>query len=190
MNYRSFAICCSSFAALLVVAVQSEAAYTLTPLYNGSNSATVAIGQSFSLNFDLTSDAADACDSAVFDVNFSHPGLVLDSYVWGDKYNGSGYDNSNPLASHYENFIKTGPTFGSGNLLTLNMTVPPDHTPPIDTITVHVLPGKFALGDAYSIPATGPDLTLNIVPEPASLTLLGMAGVAALAYYAFHRKKS
>jgi hypothetical protein len=146
VNCRNFAIYGSLFAVLSCVAVRSEAAYTLTPLCNGSSSDTIALGQSFSINFDLTSDVANTCDSVVFDVNFSHPGLVLNNYVWGEKYKVSGFDNSNPLTSHYENFILTGPAFGTGTLLTLNMTVPPDYTPSLDTIAVHVLPGKFALG--------------------------------------------
>jgi hypothetical protein len=175
MRHRTALLNLGIFAVLLLAASLARATYTLTPLCNGTSAAEVAPGESFVIALNLTSNAEDTCDSAIFDVVFSSPGLILDGYAWGGNYHTSIYDNSAP--PHYENFILDDPQFETGQLLTLNMTVPLDYTPIPDAIAIHVAPGTFALGAATFTPDAGPDATLCIVPEPSTFFLAATGGL-------------
>jgi hypothetical protein len=165
---------------LVLAASSARATYTLTPLCNGSSAAQVTPGASFLIDLNLTSDAGDMCDSVIFDVSLSSPGLVLNEYVWGGAYYESGFDNSTP--QHFENFTLSDPAFGTGRLLTLSMTVPSDYAPTSDLISVHVEPGTFALGTTTFTPIAGSDLKLTVVPEPATFF---MAALSSLLFGAF-----
>lgn len=181
MNPRCLLIPVAMFVCLVLTAT-AEAAYTITPLIDGGSSATRTPGQTFSLDFLLTSDASDTCDSAILDVGFSSPKLLLHGYTWGGSFSDSKdyeyYDFSNPTNGHFENF--TMGTFGAGALLRLNMSVPADYVPLNDSIDIHVVPGTFALGLNNTIAVVaGPDAQLHVTPEPASWSLLAAGGLFA-----------
>lgn len=192
------------WAAVSMVCTVARGAYILTPLgWDGSNwkdEIEINMGGSeaertFSLEFVLDS-ASDQHDSIAFDAVFSDAGLTYNSYAWGGSHSG-GFDGSVPDSSalpitisdtsygapgsgvdvHFENFTTT--PFTVGTVLSMSITVPSDFNfgPDKKTIVTLAIDGiKDGMAD---VPVTsGGDFT--IIPEPATLTLLGLGALAML----------
>lgn len=178
-------------------AAWAPAAYVLTPTVAGGSSVSVQPGGSLVVDLSLSSDAADAHTSAVFDVVFSAPGLTYSGYTWQGTYAGGGFDNSQPANAalpaliqtntygnatsaidlHFENFTFT--PFASGAILSLNLQVPAGFAP--GPITITAVPDTFS-GDNGDVSATaGQSLLLSVaVPEPAIMGLLALTTSLAL----------
>lgn len=179
--------------ALWVSAASAYGSYTLTPLSDvGQDAVTVVRGGSFALDLVLTSDtAADETDAVRIDVIFSLPGLRFDSVTWHDQFGEAGVTTGNTPISlpaiisedsrpgndidvRVEAITLSDP-FTSGRFVSLGLTVPSNFTSNIVTIGIN----QFLI-DNDGAPVTtnvGPDLTLNVVPEPGSALLLGVGGV-------------
>jgi hypothetical protein len=152
--------------------VHAKAGYILTPLWDGPEPSQIIPGSPFNLKFDLTSTTGDTCNSAIFDVVFSTPEIVINSYSWEGCFHDSTYDGSDPSLKHFEAFSLSEPAFGTGALLSMNVTMPTSISTLPSAISVHLEPGVFALGTHESIPLAGSDLTINVVPEPSEMILV------------------
>ena len=177
------------------------AAYMITPLSGGASSAEVAPGDVLDLDIVLTSDDADEHVSAIFRVVFSQGGLLYQSYQWQTPYSTGSIDDlsvpgGGPAVPHLldedvlsglgypdgvvdvelSNVTDAG-AFGVGVLVTLRLLVPPDAAE--QTRTIGVVPDTFDDGLAEIPTTAGGDFTL-IIPEPATLALLGVGAVATL----------
>lgn len=172
---------------LTAFAYRVEAACTLIPAWGDPGPAQIVPDAPFNLKFNVTSTTGDAFDSAIFDVAFSAPGIVVNSYIWGGSFHGSGYDNSNVLQGHFENFISSGPAFGEGALLSMNVILPSSAAISLNSLSVHAAPGTFALGTQEFTPQTGPDLMINIVPEPSGIALFAIGLSMTSAFFVFGR---
>jgi hypothetical protein len=187
MYRRCFILVCTITTWLGLFSVSIGATYTLTPQWNNLGPVQIEPGTPFNLKFDLTSTTGDICSSAIFDVAFSTPGIIVNDYSWGGSFNGSTFDNSDSTLYHFENFILSEPNFGTGTLLSMNVTLPIDIPILPSTITVHAQPGVFALGTQEFTPQAGPDLTIQVVPEPSAITLFIVSCLMLLAS-SFFRK--
>jgi len=138
-------------------------------------------------------------DMADFDVVFSRGGLIFNGYdwVWPDVTS-TDYDSTIP-ANEDAPLVLTmdGIAFAAmenpyvideyvGDLIvTLDLTVPPDWMPAQETVKITVVPDPllpFASWTNFEFPTAtvGDPFTLRIIPEPATLVLLGIGGIAAL----------
>lgn len=177
----------------------ATADYTLSPQVGGSNNVTVNPGDPLVVDLVLDSDASDQNDSAVFTVEFSKPGLEYTSYIWRSPYSNGFFDASDPDSSElpttlttdsyvagfqdpgavdvfFNNFAEAGP-FGEGTLVTMNLVVPAGFESGPFTITA--VPDTFEFGGDEAT-TVGQSMTVNVVPEPAAIGLLGLAAVTCL----------
>lgn len=160
-------------------------------------------GGSFSAALVLTGDTADRNDSAVFRIVFSFEGLAISSgwAQWSTPYQTGGIDDfSNPAHDasglitssthndpvavgatdvYFENVSKTaGSFFTSGTLLTLTFAVP-EALANVGSFTISFAPDTFTNGASFVNAAAGESLTVNVIPAPAGLLVLGSACFAA-----------
>ena len=191
---------------VLALAAPAGGGYIITPVSGGLGSATVNPGDAIDLDIHLTSDAADEHTSAIFSLVFSKPGLVYEGYAWTAPYsNGTDDDDSKPLAgilpqtldsdtltglgypadtvdvelSNATNGGTVPPAgFGTGTVATVTLRVPADYSPVPDTITIGVDPDTLADGFNTVDTTPGPAFELTILPEPASIALLAVGGLA------------
>lgn len=196
-----------SYAALALATTcgTTQAGYVLSPLSNGSATASIHPGDSFELDLVLSTDAGDVHDSAILRVVFSTPGLSYLGYEWSAPYDVM-YDDSDPLLgdeSYFDpplvldeqtlsgvgypddvvdvelsNLILID-SFGEGTLATLTLGVPQSFEPG-QTIEISVEPDTFADGLRPVATTAGEPFALAVVPEPATATLL-LAVLAAVA---------
>lgn len=186
-----------ALALLLTWPLSAVGDYVLTPLCDGQSTATVAWGETFVLDFVLTSDASDVHNSAIFQVVFTSPGLTYTAYDWASPYDEllSLDDSTPPLASlpltiDQDVFVNpvqptlvdvelsnalVGSTFGTGALVSLTLTVPAG-SDLAGSVYIVALPDTFADG-FDEIPAIGgTPFELLVIPEPSSaLALLAAA---------------
>lgn len=171
----------------------ASADYILTPLLDGSSTAALEWGDSFSIDFVLSSDTGDTHDSAIFHAAFTEPGLFYTGYQWAAPYgNADPFDDSTPddldlpVALDADTFVNPlnptlidvelsnvllGQTAGPGTLVTLDFTIPADYGF-IGTLYVIALPDTFARGFDEITTEGGTVLALDITPEPSSGLLL------------------
>ena len=196
--YRSMLIGLS----VLVACSFAQGAYILTPdpsLQTVDRTATEQ-DRTFTLDFLLSSDAANESTTATFEVIFSKSGLELKSYAWTSPYDtGGSNDDSTPAvgslsailsAATYgdvsavdielSNALDTG-EFSVGTLLSMEIVVPSDF--PEGDVTIGVGDSlEFFNAKAFGVVPTSPgtDFTLTVTPEPATLSLLALGGLALI----------
>ena len=184
----SIALLCTLF-----ITVSAYGEYGFGAKHGGASSATVGLGESIILELVLSSDNQDFNTSAVFEVTLSEPGLQFDSYAWAPPYvTGGGDDWSDPgppqnagiISSgdllgqtiYFENFVDPG-QFDSGVLLTLGLTVPNGF--PLGDVVISATDSWFDNG-LTGTAGIIEDFTLTVVPEPATLLLLGATSLILL----------
>lgn len=190
MNDMTQALAALFVACGLVSAANAQ--YTLTPSVAGLDSVQVVPGESVLVEMNLTGPAGVQHDAALFDLSFSAPGLRLTGgYAWGGAYTTNGVDDISDVSTnlsglpfeapagdvHFENAFDGASLglFETGTLMSITVAVAADYAGP-DTITIGVNDVVFADStDFFNSPtgSAGPDLTLRMVPEPATLALAG-----------------
>lgn len=171
----------------------ASAAYTLTPLSGGSNQRDVVWGGSFGLDIVITSDASDVHTSAIFQLRFTQPGLVLSDYVWDAPYGtGDIFDDSKPhhaalpaaitpstlegglhppgLTDLEMSNALIGPTYGVGTIVHLEFSIPSNfgYTGPI---FISINPDQIANGFNQIDSAGGQVFRLDVAEIPSPMTL-------------------
>jgi PEP-CTERM motif len=75
---------------------------------------------------------------------------------------------------------RPGSTFTQGTIVTMTLTMPTNAVPNQDSFNILAVPDTFAFQGTDFFDATaGPALHITVVPEPATLVLLGLGGLAA-----------
>lgn len=172
-----------------------QADYTLSPQVVGPT--TVNQGDPLAVDLVLSSDAPEGEDfnfAAIFRVEFSKPGLEYTGYAWYSPYvtNGpddnsvpdtfpttltaSSYPSTPAVDAYFENFLSSE-EFTTGPLVRMNLVVPQDFE--LGEFTITAVPQTFDDGQR-DVPTTGTSTTVTVVPEPATLGLLGLAGLTCL----------
>ena len=196
--YRSILIGLSVFA----VCSFAQGAYVLTP-DSGSltiNRTATELDRTFTLDFLLSSDAADESFTATFEIIFSKSGLELKDYAWTSPYDTGGsndastpaigslseilsattYGDASAVDIELSNALDTG-KFADGTLLSMDIIIPSDF--PLGDVTIGVgdSPEFFNANEFGLVPTSpGTDFTLTVTPEPATLSLLALGGLAMI----------
>ena len=198
------------FASLALVVPVSLAgmSYELTPTSGGLSERTVSWCDTIDIDFTiaLTSDTLPAFNSAIFQVRFTEPGLVLNSYAWDTPFGtGDLFDDSTPKsdqlplpidgATHTDpqapslidiefSNVSIAGGYDTGDLVTISLTIPGSfgYTGPL---FVSVSPDTFANGFDELIVEGGQVLQLNVIPAPASAI-----GFAVLALGSTRRRRA
>lgn len=170
-------------------------------------------GQSFDVAAVLTGDAFVMHDSAIFDVGFTGPrDLIYNTYLWYPVAYATGGDDDfsipevdpatgliaaglKPLITndlypatpartdvHFEALARPGQTFTVGTLVTFTLKMPADAQIG-EKYLIQPYPVAFVLGFDTMPTDIGSSLGVVVVPEPATLILLVLGGLAA-----FHRR--
>lgn len=170
----------------------AHADYTVTATSSGASSAMAAPGSDVKVEIWLTSDASDVCNSAVFRVEFSAPGLQYTGYIWTSPFEPGLFDDSFPQALDLPAIlddtsldgvgypvgivdielsnVTTSGTFATGMLTSLEFHVPADWSG-AESIQISVVPDTFANGFTTVPAAAGPTFTL-FIPAPGALPLV------------------
>jgi hypothetical protein len=204
-------ISCKHALAIASLVFSSAAAlradYALSLSSDGAAQKTVSPGDTFTLDAVLTSNGEDSLNSAIFQVQFSQPGLIYQGYAWSAPFgNQTSDDDSKPLWSQLplqlqasslqgggypadtvdielSNVIDSQDHFLSGKLVQLAFEVPLDH--PAGSLLFSPVPDTFAQGFNIIPSTAGSSFQLTIVPEP---NLFGLAFLTALAFLGIHRQ--
>ncbi|HMN97624.1 MAG TPA: hypothetical protein PKC43_13020 [Phycisphaerales bacterium] len=173
---------------------------------DGSTSTTVVIGETFRVDFWLSSSVGSEHTSAIFRSVFSHAGLILLGYEWALPYvTGSIFDDSTAanvalpvtltesllagpgfpagvvdieFSNVTGNDFLPPPPFGQGLLISLHLLVPADWRGP-ESMSISAVPDTFAFGFREIETLAGSSLALAIViPAPGgAVLLLSFAGI-------------
>lgn len=188
---------CIALVCSIVIPSVALADYTLRVEVEGPGSAIKNPGDTFVIDFFIVStdanDLANDTTSVVFDVGFTQDDLLYEGYEWKSPYETEGaYDWSQPSSNdenwasgtpipsasgvHFENFLDSG-YFTEGALLSLTITIPLDAT----WNSVQILPlADTFMGDAGEVATRSGNLVTVYLPEPASMSLLALGGLAML----------
>jgi len=188
----------TAFAAFMTTTANAGYLVSVVDANTGLAQAELDPGALLSLGVVLSdnSDGSGAThDGADFVVNFSRSGLILNSYTWAAPpfVTGGLNDFSQPKnnvlpmpisgITFSANTDVTGTTFPTGTVVTMNLAIPGDWLPFSESVEVSVADGA-AFNDftnfVFPNVVSGSPFTLRIVPEPATLALLGIGGIAAL----------
>lgn len=176
MRLAKHSVICSLLAATALIAAPAHAAYTLTPLKSGTNESSVNVlpGNSFAVDFVLTSNNSDVSKSAIFRPTLSASGLILQTYQWQGGYvnatSANSEDKSTPNVVDQLDGRPVTPTA----ITDTTYTEPgvPGAGSPIDANMTNVQDGTFGVGNlvtlTFQVPAgwTGPNLiALTAVPD-------------------------
>ncbi len=147
----------------------------------GNSSITVAPGEEFSVWVNITGDAGFESES--FGLDLAARGLALDYRGYSLPppvfITGGVNDFSDLTSLHFEALTdNAGEVFSSGPLVKLDLTASSD--PGGGVSTVDVIDGFFNCGFSGCNVISGETFTVNVTPEPATLLLLSLGGVAAL----------
>ncbi len=202
-----FRALCVALVCSIVIPSVALADYTLRVEVEGPGSVIKNPGDTFVIDFfvistdanDLTNDTT----SVIFDVGFTQDDLLYEGYEWKSPYDTEGaYDWSQPSSNdenwasgtpipawtpsttqdpaipsvHFENFLDSG-YFTEGALLSLTVTIPPDAT--WNSVQIFPLTDTF-MGDAGEVATRNGNPAIVYLPEPASMSLLAIGGLAML----------
>lgn len=181
----------------------AHADYTITATSSGASSAMAAPGSDVKIEIQLTSDAADVCNSAIFRVEFSTPGLQYMGYHWTAPFESGPFDDSFPQALDLPAILNdtslegvgyppgivdielsnvtTSGVFATGMVTSLEFHVPANWAG-TESIDISVVPDTFANGFTPVSAAAGATFTL-LIPGPAA------GHVAMLAFLAVARRR-
>ena len=165
----------------------AHADYTLTATSAGASSAMAAPGSDVKIEIQLTSDASDVCNSAIYRVEFSAPGLQYMGYLWTSPFESGLFDDSFPQALDLPAIlddnsldgvgypvgvvdielsnVTTSGVFATGMLTSLEFHVPADWSG-AESVEITVVPDTFANGFT-TIPATAGSTFTLLIPSPS-----------------------
>lgn len=159
-----------------------------------SGPATVDAGSTVTVNAVLTGSGPH--DSMIFDVGVSGPRpLAYNGYQLAGNVQyqtGSPDDFSVPKGAldtgalaqlafngaHFEAITRSGMTFDTGTVASMTLAIPAAAQPG-EVFVFDPRPDTFALGFDIVPTTAGDSLRLTVVPEPATLALLGLGGLLA-----------
>ncbi|MDZ4753840.1 MAG: hypothetical protein SGJ11_05020 [Phycisphaerae bacterium] len=166
----------------------------------GSQQADLALGSTFDLDVIITSDAADFCNSAIFRVVFSKPGLLYESYAWSAPFSaGSIFDQSKPGLGSLSTVITAatlqGPnypagivdvefanaavgSFTSGLLVRMTLQVPDSFE--LGDLMISVVPDTIAFGLSGIDTTAGDSVEVTVVPGPGAFALMAFGSASTL----------
>ncbi|MBN8597235.1 MAG: hypothetical protein J0L78_06135 [Planctomycetes bacterium] len=171
--------------------------YILSPALDPGASSVVSIGELVNVRFNLTSSdgSAIAHNSAIFRVEFSVPGLILESVLWTAPYEtGTIFDDSKPrltqlplaitndLLSGFgyapnvadfelSNVVPDG-AFTTGRIAVIQFRVPPGFAS--SSFVVRAKSDTIANGIDEIAVTDGPGLTFLLVPSPGAPAIAGV----------------
>ena len=199
----------ASLAALLI-ATSGHAALVMDLSIGGATEAAVVAGSQFTIDVNVSSDAGDLFNSAIFRLEFSSPGLLYESYWWAAPFStGSIFDQSKPgmggLGTAITAATLAGPTypagivdvelanaavgsFSGGLLARLTVAIPEDFV--AGPLTVSVVPDTMAKGLLEVETVAGDGLTIQILPIPAPATVAALLGMIGASGWAGRRRRT
>jgi hypothetical protein len=192
----------------LTVGLSQNPEYVLTVTQEGEPGATASAGETFTL--DIGIDSLNGVEGAghnasLFYLQFSEPGLIIDSFEWQAPYvNGTLDDDSIPGSSllpvtvldstlvrggagagtadaQFSNVTSSG-VFTIGTLLKISFRAP-EAGMAESAIGISASPDGFTLGFQEQQVVAGEPFTLNVVtaiPEPSTYALLAFGAMCLL----------